>query len=118
MIRKSKTLLYISEIFSAILFIACCVFVIQRGIMCFKKFLDDPESSSITYDFSKNYPFPSISFCAIINGKNGPKCRAAYDDAKLKKCGLSFHGVILDDFYAHFFQIYKSMAMVRDVQIC
>ena len=48
---------------STILFIGCAAFVAFRGYKCFDKYLKKPQHSEISFQSSKNHPFPSFTLC-------------------------------------------------------
>ena len=48
---------------STILFIGCAAFVAFRGYKCFDKYLKKPQHSEISFESSKNHPFPSFTLC-------------------------------------------------------
>ena len=49
--------------FSTALFLACAGFVIQKGYECFSKYMEDPEAVDISYKFTGESIFPSVSIC-------------------------------------------------------
>ena len=65
---------------SSILFIGCTVFVVYRGYLCFDKFLKKPENSKVSFESTKNQPFPSFTLCASQN--------VSYNDNQMKECQL------------------------------
>ena len=65
---------------SSILFIGCAVFVVYRGYLCFDKFLKKPENSKVSFESTKNQPFPSFTLCASEN--------VSYNDNQMKECQL------------------------------
>ena len=63
---------------SSILFIGCAGFVVYRGYLCFDKFLKKPENSKVSFESTKNQPFPSFTLCASENvsyNNENVKCR-------------------------------------------
>ena len=58
----------------------CTNFVVYRGYRCFDKYLKKPKHSEVSYESSKNHPFPSITLCTSQN--------ASYNDELMKKCQL------------------------------
>ena len=50
--------------FSSILFIGCTAFVTYRGYSCFDKYLKKPKHLEVSYEASKDHPFPSFTICA------------------------------------------------------
>ena len=65
---------------TTILFIGCTTFVAYRGYSCFDKYFKKPKNSEVSYESSKNHPFPSFTLCASKN--------ASYNDNQMKKCQL------------------------------
>ena len=65
---------------SIILFIGCTAFVAFRGYRCFDKYLKKPKNSEVSFESSKNHPFPSFTLCASKN--------ASYNDDLMKECQL------------------------------
>ena len=65
---------------STILFIGCAAFVAFRGYKCFDKYLKKPQHSEISFQSSKNHPFPSFTLC--LSEKD------SYNTDQLKKCQL------------------------------
>ena len=65
---------------SSILFIGCAVFVAYRGYLCFDKFLKKPENSKVSFESTKNQPFPSFTLCASEN--------VSYNNDQMKECQL------------------------------
>ena len=72
-VRKSTKILDPSKLFtknnayvfvSTIFFIGCTAFVVYRGYRCFDKYLKNPKNSEVSYESSKNHPFPSFTLCA------------------------------------------------------
>ena len=72
---------------SLVLFFGCFVFVSFRSYQCFCKFLRKPKSVDISFHFTGNLPFPSITFCPPIVNTMNPK---PYVMDVLKNCGLLF----------------------------
>ena len=66
--------------FSSILFIGCTAFVTYRGYSCFDKYLKKPKHSEVSYEASKNHPFPSFTICASQND--------SYNYDQLKECQI------------------------------
>ena len=50
-------------ILSLTLFLGCAAFVIHRGYKCFAKYIQEPEAVDISYQFTGDVPFPSITIC-------------------------------------------------------
>ena len=71
----------LSYIFTTLIFIGCAIFVIIRGQKCFQKFLEKPQSTSISYEFTGNLKFPTISICETKED--------AYDENVLEQCQLN-----------------------------
>ena len=71
---------------SSILFFECTVFVAYRGYLCFNKFSKNPKQSEVSFESSKNHPFPSFTICASENG--------SYNDDQMKECQLQRHEYI------------------------
>ena len=67
--------------FSSILFIGCTAFVIYRGYSCFDKYLKKPKHLEVSYEASKDHPFPSFTLCASYN--------ASYNEEIMQKCQLT-----------------------------
>ena len=65
---------------SSILFFGCAVFVAYRGYLCFNKFSKNPKQSEVSFEFSKNHPFPSFTLCASETD--------SYNDNQMKECQL------------------------------
>ena len=65
---------------STILFMGCTAFVAFRGYKCFDKYLKKPQNSEISFQSSKNHPFPSFTLC--LSEKD------SYNFDQLKKCQL------------------------------
>ena len=72
---------------SIILFIGCTAFVAFRGYKCFDKYLKKPQHSEISFQSSKNHPFPSFTLC--LSKKD------SYNTDLLKKCQLEPDDYIL-----------------------
>ena len=49
--------------FSTVLFVACAGFVIHKGYECFLKYMEGPEAVDISYKFTGESLFPSVSIC-------------------------------------------------------
>ena len=45
------------------MFIGCFAFVVHRGYTCLDKYLSRPISTTTRKHFSKNVPFPTVTFC-------------------------------------------------------
>ena len=73
---KNNFLVFISTV----LFIGCSAFVAFRGYKCFDKYLKKPQHSEISFQSSKNHPFPSFTLC--LSEKD------SYNTDLLKKCQL------------------------------
>ena len=65
---------------STILFIGCTTFVVYRGYRCFDKYFKKPKHSEVSYESSKNNPFPSFTLCASKN--------ASYNADEIKGCQI------------------------------
>ena len=65
---------------SSILFFGCSVFVTYHGYLCFDKFSKNPKQSEVSFESSKNHPFPSFTICASYND--------SYNDNEMKECQL------------------------------
>lgn len=78
----SKNKKPLSTGFTALLFVACAIFVAVRGYKCFEKYLAKPEVVSTAFRFNGKAFFPSFTFCA----KKDPE---PYKKAVLEKCNLS-----------------------------
>ena len=63
------------------LFAGCAIFVVIRGHKCFLKFLEKPQKAPISYEFSGDVNFPTITICETDED--------AYDDDVLEQCGLN-----------------------------
>ena len=72
---------------STVLFIGCAAFVAFRGYRCFDKYFKKPELTEISYQSSKNHPFPSFSLC--FSEKD------SYNYNQMKECQLE-HSEYLD----------------------
>ena len=72
---------------SLVLFFGCFVFVSFRSYQCFCKFLRKPKSVDISFHFTGNLPFPSLTLCPPIVNTMNPK---PYVMDVLKNCGLLF----------------------------
>ena len=73
-------------IFSSILFIGCTAFVAYRGYSCFDKYLKKPKHLEVSYEASKNHPFPSFTICASQNN--------SYNYDQLKECQIEASGYL------------------------
>ena len=73
---KNNFVVFISTVF----FIGCTAFVAFRGYKCFDKYLKKPQHSEISFQSSKNHPFPSITLCASE--------KDSYNTNLLKKCQI------------------------------
>ena len=71
-----------SLLLASILFISCACFVAFRGYRCFEKYVTKPEAVSISYKFTGEIGFPSLTFCTTNEN--------AYNDKVLQECGLKF----------------------------
>ena len=71
----------LSYIFTTLLFIGCAIFVIIRGQKCFQKFLEKPQKTQISYEFTGNIDFPVITICETKDD--------AYDNRILEQCQLN-----------------------------
>ena len=76
--QSRKTL---SKLFSASLFIGCLIFVLIRGYKCSIKYLKKPEGLDMSFEFSGELPFPSMTFCPLGGTGVHPK---TYDTKVLK----------------------------------
>ena len=65
---------------STILFIVCTAFVAYRGYKCFDKYYKKPKHSEVSYESSKNHPFPSFTLCASYN--------VSYNEELIQKCQI------------------------------
>ena len=72
-----------SKIFSASLFIGCLIFVLIRGYKCSIKYLSKPEGLDMSFEFSGELSFPSMTFCPVGGTGIHPKTY----DAKVLKVG-------------------------------
>ena len=71
----------LSYIFTTLLFIGCAIFVIIRGQKCFQKFLEKPQKTQISYEFTGNIDFPVITICETKED--------AYDENVFEQCQLN-----------------------------
>ena len=71
---KDNTYIFVS----IILFIGCTAFVAFRGYRCFDKYLKKPKNLEVSFESSKNHPFPSFTLCASEN--------ASYNDDLMREC--------------------------------
>ena len=69
-------------IIPGLIFLGCSTFVTLRGYKCFMKYLDAPQSNSISYKFNSRVAFPSISFCQSewIKNEGLQKCHLSKDE--------------------------------------
>ena len=65
---------------SSILFIGCAFFVAYRGYLCFDKYFKKPENSKVSFESTKNQPFPSFTLCASKN--------VSYNIDQIKECQI------------------------------
>ena len=72
--------------FSFILFVGCTAFVTYRGYSCFDKYLKKPKHSEVSYEASKNHPFPSFTVCASQSD--------SYNYDQLKECQIEASGYL------------------------
>ena len=72
--------------FSSILFIGCTAFVAYCGYSCYDKYLKKPTHSEVSYEASKNHPFPSFTVCASQS--------ASYNYDQLKECQIEASGYL------------------------
>ena len=73
---KNNFLVFVSNI----LFMGCTAFVTFRGYKCFDKYLKKPQHSEISFQSSKDHPFPSFTLC--LSKKD------SYNTDLLKECQL------------------------------
>ena len=71
----------LSYIFTTLIFIGCAIFVLIRGQECFLKFLEKPQKTQISYEFTGNKDFPAITICETRND--------TYDNNILEQCKLN-----------------------------
>ena len=69
-------------IIPGLIFLGCSTFVTLRGYKCFMKYLDAPQSNSISYKFNSRVAFPSISFCPSewIKNEGLQNCHLSKDE--------------------------------------
>ena len=96
-IRNERLL---TRLISFTLFTGCFSFVVFRSYQCFSKFLAQPKSVDISFQFAGKLPFPSITLCPPIANPDYPK---PYNITLLKHCGLlseieTFEGNLLTMF--------------------
>ena len=62
--KLERTWPYIYFLCLTIFFIPCLTFVGLRGYKCFIKYFNKPEAFKVSFQFSGNEYFPSLTFCS------------------------------------------------------
>ena len=70
------------------LYVGCLAFVINRGFICFKKYLSKPEGIEISYAKSGDVRFPSFTFCPNHQRVEGP---SMFNNEISKKCNIGYN---------------------------
>ena len=96
---SSKQETFIVKLFTYLLIFGCLIFVLHRGVQCFKKYLSNPESVNVAYDFTGKHPFPMLTFCLTANGY-ACENKTAFDENVLKECGLNHHQYMQENVWA------------------
>ena len=65
----------------------CTTFVVYRGYRCFDKYFKKPKHSEVSYESSKNNPFPSFTLCASKN--------ASYNGDEIKGCQIEPNNYVI-----------------------
>lgn len=86
----------IKKWFSAIIFLACLTFVMQRSWVCFKKYLEVPESTSTSIEYSGNLAFPAITFCPKFFKSSTGKIQP-YKSEIAKNCNVNLTKYVIHD---------------------
>ena len=91
-------------IIQGLIFLGCSTFVALRGYKCFMKYLDAPQSNSISYKFNSRVAFPSISFCPPewIKNEELQNCHLSTDEYKKGKGAFTNY----DCTFCHFLTTY------------
>ena len=76
--------------FSEILFLGCALYVAFEGYKCFSKYLKEPVSVDIFYDFTGQVLAPSFTLCTqSYNYRFDSRFPDSYDEHVLERCNIT-----------------------------
>ena len=82
--KLERTWPYIYFLCLTIFFIPCLTFVGLRGYKCFIKYFNKPEAFKVSFQFSGNEYFPSLTFCSnredTYNSDIFTECQVSLND--------------------------------------